>query len=406
MALSRFHADTFKLNLSRRNVKLVGITVLPSLLVSMKGPEMYHLMIKFAGTVPVAFLWGVMPPLVYWKMLKGEGEAHGALGRVPRRGDARQRGRHGDRGEVHVTRGASSRRREIAFSSYLYIHNETLKVSSPGILARRARLSVAANRSARFGLKPQLELAPFPANPNCLYHAYVLCVGKGAYGDAGPRAAENTPPAPVRRRRRSTPCARGPSGRVLPRGGRTPLLREDVPRARGLERVRGATGEDGRAGPKVRANHARRERVERSFVDERRTRRARHPRADAFDCFCFRTRFFSRSARMRRACLCNPRRRPRLARGARRVRGSLATAPGEELATHLHGVGRSIRDASAACRRRAAVRVYRASTLAFFFVCVSGRIQPRARRFLFRCRRSAMRRSATATTSRRSLPSS
>ena len=74
LALSRFHADTFKLNLSRRNVKLVGITVLPSLLLSMKGPEMYHLMIKFAGTVPVAFLWGVMPPLVYWKMLKGEGK--------------------------------------------------------------------------------------------------------------------------------------------------------------------------------------------------------------------------------------------------------------------------------------------------------------------------------------------
>ena len=45
-------------------------------------------------------------------------------------------------------------------------------------------------------MKPQLELAPFPANPNCLYHAYVLCVGKGAYGDAGPRAAENTPPRP------------------------------------------------------------------------------------------------------------------------------------------------------------------------------------------------------------------
>ena len=33
-------------------------------------------------------------------------------------------------------------------------------------------------------MKPQLELAPFPAKPNCLYHAYVLCVGKGAYGDA------------------------------------------------------------------------------------------------------------------------------------------------------------------------------------------------------------------------------
>ena len=74
LALSRFHADTFKLNLSRRNAKLAALTVLPSLLVSMKGPEMYHLMIKFAGTVPVAFLWGVMPPMVYWKMLKGEGK--------------------------------------------------------------------------------------------------------------------------------------------------------------------------------------------------------------------------------------------------------------------------------------------------------------------------------------------
>ena len=74
LALSRFHADTFSLALSRRNLKLVGLTVLPSLLVSMKGPEMYHVMIKFAGTVPVAFLWGVMPPLVMWTMLKGDGK--------------------------------------------------------------------------------------------------------------------------------------------------------------------------------------------------------------------------------------------------------------------------------------------------------------------------------------------
>lgn len=74
LALSRFHADTFKMNLSRRNLKLVALTVVPSLVVSMKGPEMYHLMIKFAGTVPVAFLWGVMPPLVMWKMLKGDGK--------------------------------------------------------------------------------------------------------------------------------------------------------------------------------------------------------------------------------------------------------------------------------------------------------------------------------------------
>jgi hypothetical protein len=31
-------------------------------------------MIKFAGTVPVAFLWGVMPPLVAWTMLRGDGK--------------------------------------------------------------------------------------------------------------------------------------------------------------------------------------------------------------------------------------------------------------------------------------------------------------------------------------------
>ena len=40
----------------------------------MKGPELYYLMIKFAGTVPVAFLWGVMPPLVMWTMLRGDGK--------------------------------------------------------------------------------------------------------------------------------------------------------------------------------------------------------------------------------------------------------------------------------------------------------------------------------------------
>ena len=74
LALSRFNADTFSLPLNKGCMKLVALTVLPSLLVSMKGPELYFLMIKFAGTVPVAFLWGVMPPLVMWTMLRGDGK--------------------------------------------------------------------------------------------------------------------------------------------------------------------------------------------------------------------------------------------------------------------------------------------------------------------------------------------
>ena len=74
LALSRFNADTFSLPLNKGCMKLVVLTVLPSLLVSMKGPELYFLMIKFAGTVPVAFLWGVMPPLVMWTMLRGDGK--------------------------------------------------------------------------------------------------------------------------------------------------------------------------------------------------------------------------------------------------------------------------------------------------------------------------------------------
>ena len=32
-----------------------------------------------AGTVPVAFLWGVLPPLVCWRMLDGEKQARAAL---------------------------------------------------------------------------------------------------------------------------------------------------------------------------------------------------------------------------------------------------------------------------------------------------------------------------------------
>ena len=48
------------------------MTVLPSLVLAMKGPELYYLMIKFAGTVPVAFLWGVLPPLVMWKQFSGD----------------------------------------------------------------------------------------------------------------------------------------------------------------------------------------------------------------------------------------------------------------------------------------------------------------------------------------------
>ena len=74
LALSRFNADTFNLPLNKTCLKLVAVTVLPSAIVSLKGPELYYLMIKFAGCVPVAFLWGVLPPLVMWVMLRGDGQ--------------------------------------------------------------------------------------------------------------------------------------------------------------------------------------------------------------------------------------------------------------------------------------------------------------------------------------------
>lgn len=73
LALSRFTADTLSLPLDKTCVKLVLVTVLPSAIISLKGPELYYLMIKFAGCVPVAFLWGVLPPLVMWTMLRGDG---------------------------------------------------------------------------------------------------------------------------------------------------------------------------------------------------------------------------------------------------------------------------------------------------------------------------------------------
>ena len=72
LALSRFNADTFHLPLNKGCKKLLALTVLPSLVLAMKGPELYYLMIKFAGTVPVAFLWGVLPPLVMWKQFSGD----------------------------------------------------------------------------------------------------------------------------------------------------------------------------------------------------------------------------------------------------------------------------------------------------------------------------------------------
>ena len=52
--------------------------------------------------------------------------------------------------------------------------------------------------SSLFGLNPQLVFAPFPANPKCLYHAYVLCAGGVLYGDARTRSssAARSPPAP------------------------------------------------------------------------------------------------------------------------------------------------------------------------------------------------------------------
>ena len=43
--------------------------------------------------------------------------------------------------------------------------------------------------SSLFGLNPQLVFAPFPANPKCLYHAYVLCAGGVLYGDARMRSS-------------------------------------------------------------------------------------------------------------------------------------------------------------------------------------------------------------------------
>ena len=72
LALSRFNADTFHLPLNKGCTKLLALTVLPSLVLAMKGPELYYLAIKFAGTVPVAFMWGVLPPLVMWKQYDGD----------------------------------------------------------------------------------------------------------------------------------------------------------------------------------------------------------------------------------------------------------------------------------------------------------------------------------------------
>jgi hypothetical protein len=46
--------------------------LVPSAPVSFKGPELYFFMIRFAGSVPVAFLWGVVPPLVAWAMWDNE----------------------------------------------------------------------------------------------------------------------------------------------------------------------------------------------------------------------------------------------------------------------------------------------------------------------------------------------
>ena len=118
----------------------------------------------------------------------------------------------------------------------------------PGIFPRRARLCVRREKVGAFRVE-----AP-------------------ARGSALPREAELLIPRvrPVRRgwrvRRQRPACCqvRAPppglgDGDVTrrPRGGGLLVLREYVPRARGLERVRGAAGEDRRARPQVRANHAR-----------------------------------------------------------------------------------------------------------------------------------------------------
>jgi len=73
LALSRFIADGMHLPVTG-SLKTMALTVVPAILVSLKGPELYYLMIKFSGCIPVVFLWGLIPPMISYVMWKRSGE--------------------------------------------------------------------------------------------------------------------------------------------------------------------------------------------------------------------------------------------------------------------------------------------------------------------------------------------
>lgn len=73
LALSRFVADALKKKTMSHSKSVIFLTLVPSLLVAFKGPEVYFSALKFSGAVVVVILWGILPPLMAKSLWTREG---------------------------------------------------------------------------------------------------------------------------------------------------------------------------------------------------------------------------------------------------------------------------------------------------------------------------------------------
>jgi len=73
LALSRFCADALKKKSVAQSKSVVALTLIPSLLVAFKGPEVYFSAIKFSGAIVSVILWGLIPPMMAHSLWEREG---------------------------------------------------------------------------------------------------------------------------------------------------------------------------------------------------------------------------------------------------------------------------------------------------------------------------------------------
>ena len=77
LALSRFCADALKKKTVTHSRSVAALTLVPSLLFALRGPEVYFTALEFSGAVVVVILWGLLPPLLANSLWRRQGTLSG-----------------------------------------------------------------------------------------------------------------------------------------------------------------------------------------------------------------------------------------------------------------------------------------------------------------------------------------